>query len=125
MESVYTEKAPKPVGPYSQAVKIGNMVFVSGQLGVDPSTGKLIKDNVELQIRRAFMNVASILEAAGCSLSKVVKVTVYLKDPSYFKVMNEVYVEFFRDHKPARTTVIASPPIDEAVVEVDVIAYLE
>lgn len=122
---MYTEKAPKPVGPYSQAVRIGNMVFVSGQLGVDPSTGKLIKDNVELQIRRAFMNVVSILEAAGCSLSKVVKVTVYLKDPSYFKVMNEVYVEFFKDHKPARTTVIASPPIDEAVVEVDVIAYLE
>ncbi|MEM0078730.1 MAG: Rid family detoxifying hydrolase [Nitrososphaerota archaeon] len=125
MEFVYTEKAPKPVGPYSQAVKIGNMVFVSGQLGIDPSTGKLIKDDIELQMRRAFMNVASILEAAGSNLSKVVKVTVYLKDPSYFKTMNEVYVEFFRDYKPARTTVIASPPIDEAVIEVDVIAYLD
>lgn len=124
MEFVYTENAPKPVGPYSQAVKIGNMVYVSGQLGIDPSTGRIISDDVELQMRRAFMNVASILEAAGSSLSRVVKVTVYLKDPSYFKILNKVYVEFFGDHRPARTTIIASPPVDGAVVEVDVIAYL-
>ncbi|MEN2974679.1 MAG: Rid family detoxifying hydrolase [Candidatus Caldarchaeales archaeon] len=124
-EVITTEKAPKPVAPYSQAIRCGGFLFVSGQLGIDAVTGKLVEGGFEEQARKALQNVEAILEAAGYSLQDVVKVNVYLKSSEYFKTLNKVYGEFFRDHKPSRTSVVAPPPLDEALVEIDVIAYRE
>lgn len=121
-EVVYTEKAPKPVASYSQAIKCDKLLFVSGQLGVDISTGKLA-EGFEEQAKNVFLNIQEIIKSAGYEIEDIVRVTIYLKSPEYFKTMNRVYEEFFKNHKPTRTTVIASPPIEDAFIEVDVIAY--
>ncbi len=122
IEYVYTDKAPKPVGPYSQAVKAGCFVFVAGQIPLDPSTGKLVED-FEEAARRALENVKAILEAAGATLGDVVKVTVYIRDISRFQDFNRVYSEFFRDSKPARAVVEVSNLPLNAPLEIEAIAY--
>lgn len=111
-------------GPYSPAVVSNGLVFVSGQIGFSPETGKLVDDSVEGQLRQAFSNVSQILEAAGATLDRVVKVTVYLTDLGAFGDVNRVFSEVFPDDPPARTTVeVAALPLG-ALVELDVVAAL-
>ncbi|MBA3857525.1 MAG: deaminase [Cyanobacteria bacterium PR.3.49] len=124
MKVVATESAPKAIGPYSQAIVMNNMVFVSGQIPINPATGNLVEGPIADQTRQVMSNLSAILEAAGASLDKVVKTTVYLKDMGDFQEMNEVYGGHFPDHKPARATVqVAKLPRDVGV-EIDCIAVL-
>ena len=123
MEYYKTGKAPSPVGCYSQAVRAGDFLFVAGQVPLDPRTKKLVKGGIEAQARRALENVKAIVEAAGLSLEKVVKVTVFLKDVKDFKKMNDVYCTFFVKDPPARTTVQAQLALSELLIEIDAIAY--
>lgn len=125
MEFIQTDKAPKPIGPYSQAVKVGNMLFVSGQIPIDPETGKLVQGSFKDKARRALMNLVSIVEAAGGSVEDIVKVTVYLTDISRFPEFNQVYEDVMKGHKPARAVIgVASLPAG-AEIEVEAIAILE
>ncbi len=119
---VFTDKAPKPIGPYSQAVRVGNTLFVSGQIPIDPSTGQLVKGGVKEQTERVLENVKAILEAAGYSLGDVAWVFVAIKDLSKFSELNEVYSRYFRENPPARITVEASNLPSGALVEISVIA---
>ena len=117
-----TELAPKAIGPYSQAIRANGFVFCAGQTPIDPAVGKLIDGDVPAQTRRVLHNLSAILEAAGTSLSRVVKTTVFLTDMANFKAMNEVYAEFFPEHPPARSTVaVAGLPLG-AQVEIECIA---
>ncbi|MEM3384818.1 MAG: RidA family protein [Nitrososphaeria archaeon] len=118
---IRTKNAPTPIGPYSQAIKAGNFLFISGQGPIDPKTGKKIVGDIKEQTRQVLENIKSILEAAGLTLENVVKVNVYLKNINDFPKMNEVYKEYFKTSPPARTTVQAIPPAD-IDVEIDAIA---
>ncbi len=121
-EVIATKKAPGAVGPYSQAIQVGHFVFTAGQLAFDPATGKLVEGGIEEQARQVLRNIAAVLEAAGSSLDKVVKTTVFLKDMGDFKAMNGVYASFFANQPPARSTVeVAALPLG-ALVEIDAIA---
>lgn len=122
MESIRTEHAPAAIGPYSQAVVVGDLVFTAGQIALDPTSGKVIEGGVEAQTARVMENIAAVLEAAGSSLSQVVKTTVFLTDMADFPAMNKVYAEAFGDHKPARATVaVAGLPLG-ARVEIEAVA---
>lgn len=121
--AVKTDRAPKPAGPYSQAIRAGDFIYVAGQGGVDPSTGKFVEGGVEEQTRQTLKNIEAILKAAGSSLDEVVKVSVFLKDVKDFQTMNKVYAEFFKAPPPARTTVGVSFVVPEMLVEIDVVAY--
>lgn len=121
--AVHTEKAPKPVGPYSQAVEVGNTLYLSGQIGIDPETNRL-REGFEDQAKQVLSNVEAVLEAAGYSKENVVKVTIYLTDLSKFGIFNELYEEFFKDvePKPARVTVgVKELPLG-AEIEIEVVA---
>jgi len=119
---ISTELAPKAIGPYSQAIRANGFVFCAGQTPIDPAVGKLIEGDVPAQTRRVLQNLSAILAAAGTSLSKVVKTTVFLTDMANFKAMNEVYAEFFPEHPPARSTIaVAGLPLG-AQVEIECIA---
>lgn len=120
---VRTPNAPKPGGPYSQGVKVGDLLFVSGQVALDPKTGKLAGDDIESQTRQVLQNVKSIVEASGCKLSDVVKISVFLGDANDFRKMNEVCSTFFAENPPARTTVEAGMPGPGMRIMVDAIAY--
>jgi len=119
---VATEKAPEAVGPYSQAIVAGGLVFTAGQLGIVPSTKQLAGLDVEAQTRQALENIQAVLEAAGSCLEHVVKVTVFLQDMAEFARMNAVYAEFFPSAAPARSTVQAAALPLGGRVEIDVIA---
>ena len=122
---VEAKDAPKPIGPYSQAIKAGEFVFCAGQTARDPETNKLIEGDVSAQTERVLKNISAVLTAAGTDLNHVVKTTVYLKNMSDFNSMNEVYGRYFKDAPPARATVgVAALPVD-ALVEIDVIAALQ
>ena len=121
---VYTDKAPKPIGPYSQAIIAGNFVFVAGQIPIDPETGEIVKGGIEEQTRRVLENIKAILEAAGSSLDKVVRVQVFLADLKLFEKFNKVYAEYFKENPPARVTVEVSSLPKGVLLEVDVIATL-
>ena len=124
-QAVQTDKAPKPVGPYSQAIRAGNLVFVSGQGALDPATGQPKRDSVEVESRQVMENLKTILEAAGSSLDRVVKSTCYLTDLADFQTFNRVYGEYFQKDPPARTTIQAARlPLDFRV-EVDVVATVD
>jgi len=118
--AVLTDKAPKPVAPYSQAVDTGNMIFVSGQVGLNPTTGKL-EENFEDEVRRCLDNLMNILQEAGYSADDVVKTTVFLSDLSLFSTANEIYKRYFPNVKPARSCVGAALAIG-AKVEIEAIA---
>jgi len=120
-EIVSTDKAPAAVGPYSQAVRVGDLVFTAGQVALDPATGKLVEGGIEEQTRQVLQNLAAVLEAAGSSLDRVVKTTVFLKDMSNFAAMNAVYAEFFPTDPPARSTVEVSALALGALVEIEAI----
>lgn len=120
---VYTKKAPEPVGPYSQGVvATGTFVFTAGQIAIDPETGKLIEGDIKAQTKQVLENIKAVLESAGTGLENVVKVTVYMKDLSEFSQMNEVYSEYFKESKPARTTVEVSNLPKGVKIEIDAIA---
>lgn len=121
---VLTDRGPKPIGPYSQAVKSNGFVFVSGQIALDPKGGEFVGVDVRAQTERVMENLKGILEAAGTSLGHVVKTTVYLKDMNDFAAMNEVYGKYFTASPPARSTVQAARLPKDALVEIDVIAFL-
>lgn len=121
-ESISTDKAPAAVGPYSQAVRVGDFVFAAGQVAIDPAAGKLIEGDVAAQTRQVLTNLSVVLEAAGSSLARVVKTTVFLKDMGQFQAMNAVYAEFFPSDPPARSTVeVVTLPLG-ALVEIEAIA---
>jgi 2-iminobutanoate/2-iminopropanoate deaminase len=119
---ISTPNAPAAIGPYSQAVRVGNLVFVSGQIPLDPATGQLVGGDIGVQTEQVLENLAAILEAAGSSLAQVVKATVYLRDLGEFGRMNEVYAKFFRENPPARATVQVARLPREAALEIDVVA---
>jgi len=122
---IHTDKAPNPVAPYSQAVVLGNLVFVSGQGSADPVTKKVVHGTIEDETDRALQNLKAVLEAAGSSLDRVVKVTAYLSDLNYYDVFNQVYGKFFtNDPRPARVCIQAGKLPFETKVEIDAIAYI-
>lgn len=124
METIATERAPKAIGPYSQAIKANGLLFTSGQICLDPATGDLVKGDFPAQVRRVFMNLEAVLEEAGTTFSKVVKATVYLTDLANFQALNTIYAEYFGEHKPARTTVGVKELPKGSLVEIDLIALL-
>lgn len=122
MEFVSTDRAPKAIGPYSQATIADDVVYTAGQIALDPATGEVVAGGVSEQTERVFANLGAILQAAGTSLASVVKTTVYLTDMNDFKAMNEVYARAFGDHRPARSTVAVAALPRGVSVEIDVIA---
>ena len=124
LSPVMTTAAPKALGPYSQAIKAGQFLFVSGQVPIDPATNNLVDGSIADQTRRAFENVGAILKAGGASFKDVVRTTVYLADLGDFAAMNEVYATFFTSPQPARSTIQAARLPRDARIEVDVIAFL-
>jgi 2-iminobutanoate/2-iminopropanoate deaminase len=123
-EVVLTARAPKAIGPYSQAIKSNGLVFLSGQVALDPQTGEFVGSDVRQQTERVFENIKAVLEAAGANLNHVVKTTVFLKDMNDFAAMNEVYARYFTAAPPARSTVQAARLPKDALVEIEVIASL-
>lgn len=122
MDYVNSEKAPRAIGPYSQAVIAGNTIYTAGQIALDPETMELAGGDVASQTDRVLRNLAAILEAAGSSLKQVVRTTVYLVDMADFPAMNEVYSRHFGDHRPARSTVAVAALPKGARVEIDAVA---
>jgi len=118
---IFTEKAPKPVGPYSQAIVSGDFVFVSGQIAIDPETSKVVEGGIETQTAQVLENIKNILESVDLSLNDVVKTSVFLRDISDFQAFNRVYSKYFEKDPPARTTVQANL-MDGVFVEIDAIA---
>jgi 2-iminobutanoate/2-iminopropanoate deaminase len=121
---VLTDRGPKPIGPYSQAIKSNGFVFISGQVALDPGTGEFVGGDVRRQTERVLENLKAILEASGVSLNHVVKTTVFLKDMNDFAAVNEVYARYFTAAPPARSTVQAARLPKDALVEIDLIASL-
>jgi 2-iminobutanoate/2-iminopropanoate deaminase len=120
--AVSTDGAPKAIGPYSQAIRAGSLLFLSGQIPIDPATGQMVDGDIAQQTHRVFKNLEAILTAAGASFDNVVRTTVYLADMSDFAAMNEVYGTYFSSPAPARATVQASRLPRDARVEIDLIA---
>ena len=123
-QAISSEGAPRAIGPYSQAVRAGSMLFVSGQIPLDPATGLMVDGDIAAQTHRVFANLRAILDAAGASFDHVVRTTVYLADMNDFNAMNEVYGTYFSSPAPARATVQAARLPKDARVEIDVIASL-
>lgn len=124
-EIVIAEQAPKAIGPYSAGVKVGDFVFTAGQLGIDPDSGEFVPGGIEEQTRKALENLSAVLEAAGTSLSKVVKTTVFLNDMNDFGAMNGVYGQFFTADFPARSAVQAAKLPKGGLVEIEAVAILD
>ena len=121
---VRTASAPKAIGPYEQAVKVGDFIYASGQIPLDPATGNLVENNITIQTRQVMENLKAVLSAAGSSLERVVKTTVFLKTISDFAAMNEVYGDYLGNVKPARSTVAVADLPRGALVEIDLIAIV-
>lgn len=122
MQPINTEKAPKAIGPYSQAIKYENLVFISGQIAIDPNTQEFIGGNIETQVKRVMENIKAILEEAGLNFNHVIKTTIYLKNLEDFDKVNKIYGEYFTEHKPARATMEVSNLPKGALVEIEAIA---
>jgi 2-iminobutanoate/2-iminopropanoate deaminase len=122
-EIIATEEAPKAIGPYSQAVRVGTLVFLSGQIPLDPKTGELVQGDIVEQTRRVMENLSAVLRASGVSLSEVVRSTIYLTNLGDFGKVNEVYASYFPTEPPARATVEVSALPRGASVEIDMIAH--
>ena len=124
LQYVHSNDAPKAIGPYSQAIKVGEFVFTAGQVALDPATMQLVEGDVRVQTDRVMKNLAAVLAAANTSLGRVVRTTVFLADMGDFAAMNEVYAAHFGDHRPARSTVAVKTLPRNALVEIDVVAAL-
>ena len=122
MDIIATDKAPRAIGPYSQAVLVGNVIYTAGQIALDPGTMQIVGQDVAEQTDRVLRNLAAVLEQAGSSLQHVVKTTVFLADMADFPAMNEVYARHFGDHRPARSTVAVRTLPKDARVEIDAVA---
>jgi 2-iminobutanoate/2-iminopropanoate deaminase len=123
-EIVHTDKAPKAIGPYSQAIRTDSMIYAAGQTGIDPATGDLIAGGVEEQTRQALTNLKNVIEAAGSSLGRVVKTTVFLKDMNDFAKMNAIYAEYFGENPPARSTIAVAGLPKGGLVEIEAVALI-
>ena len=124
-EKIYTSKAPEPIGPYSQAVKAGGFLYLSGQIAIDPQTNALIASNdVQAETRQVFANIEAVLEAANASWNQVVKVSVFLKNMEDFHAVNEVYTTYFKDIQPAREAVEVAQLPKGVKVEISLVAFL-
>lgn len=121
---VHTDNAPEAIGPYSQAISAGGLLFASGQIPLVPSTGELLRGDIQEQTHQVLRNLAAVLEASGASLATVVKTTVFLADMGEFAAMNEIYAEHFGEHRPARSTVQAGGLPRNVSVEIDAIALV-
>ncbi len=122
MERIVTDKAPKPIGPYSQAIKFGNLVFTSGQIGIDPNTGKITEGEIEQEAEQVFCNLARVLEAAGTRFQNAVKVTVFMTDLSNFPRVNRVYARYFKEPFPARSCFQVAALPAGARIEIEIVA---
>ena len=125
MKVISTQKAPAAIGPYSQAIKVGNLLFASGQIPINPATGTIVEGGIKEQTRQSLTNVKAILEEAGLTLSDVVKTTVFLADMNDFADMNGVYAEFFSEPYPARSAVAVKTLPKGASVEIEVVAEVK
>ena len=123
-EVIFTEKAPKAIGPYSQAQKVGDLLFTSGQIPLNPSTGELVTE-IKAATKQSLENIKAILEAAGTSLENVVKTVVYIKSMNDFGDVNEVYGEYFKENAPARSCVEVARLPKDALVEIEAIAIMK
>ncbi|HEX9617070.1 MAG TPA: RidA family protein [Anaerolineales bacterium] len=123
--TIKTEKAPQAIGPYSQGILTGNFVFTAGQISLDPETGEIVPGGIEAETRRVLQNLSSVLEAAGSSLDRVVKTTVFLRDMGDFARMNSVYAEFFTRSFPARSTVQVAALPKNAAIEIEAVAIVD
>lgn len=124
MKIIATSHAPAAIGPYSQAVVFGNLLFTSGQIPLNPENGQLVEGGIREQAEQVFRNLKGVLEAAGTDFSKVVKTTVFLKDMNQFADLNEVYASYFQTHKPARSTVEVARLPKDVLVEIELLAAL-
>ena len=120
---ITTDNAPKPIGPYSAGVRVGDLVFTAGQIGLDPLTGEVVPGGIQAETRQVFRNLQGVLEATGSSLQEIVKTTVFLRDMNDFAQMNTIYAEFFSQDYPARSTVQVSALPKGVAVEVEAIAF--
>ena len=125
MLTISTDKAPAAIGPYSQAVRSGNFLFCSGQLGIDPDTKALVENDIKKQTSQIFSNIKAVLNAADLNLTNIVKATIFLSDMENFPIVNEIYAQHFEGHKPARSTVQAARLPLDALIEIECIAVYE
>jgi 2-iminobutanoate/2-iminopropanoate deaminase len=124
LDIIHTDSAPQAIGPYSQAIRVGDFVYTTGQIALDPVSGQIVAGGIEAHTRQVLNNLKNVLEAAGSGLHRVVKTTVYMQDLAEFAAMNVVYIEFFGDHRPARTTIqIAAVPRGSRV-EIECVAVV-
>lgn len=121
---IFTDQAPKAIGPYSQAVRAGDFLFLSGQIPLDPQTGEIVKGDIKIQTERVMENIKAVLEAAGADFTRVVRSGIFLKSLQDFAAMNEVYGRYFPQEPPARSTVEVSRLPRDVGIEIDVVAYL-
>jgi 2-iminobutanoate/2-iminopropanoate deaminase len=123
MQYIKTAKAPEAIGPYSQAIKVGNFIYTSGQIALTPK-GEMREDDIEIQTNQVLTNLKNVLEEAGSSLDKVVKTTIFLANMDDFAKVNEIYAKYFGEHKPARSTVAVKTLPKNALVEIEAIAIV-
>ena len=121
---IHTTEAPQAIGPYSQAVRVGQFVFLSGQIPLDPASGNIVEGDITVQTRRVMENLGAVLRAAGASFSDVVKTTIFLADLGHFSKMNEVYGAYFASEPPARATVQVGALPRSVLIEIDMIAHI-
>jgi 2-iminobutanoate/2-iminopropanoate deaminase len=121
---ISTNKAPAAIGPYSQAVRLGNLVFTSGQIPADPASGEIVPGGVEIQTRQALKNLEEVLNAAGTKLKNVLKTTLFIKNMDDFLLINEVYAKFFSTEPPARSCVEAARLPKDVLIEIEAVAYI-
>ncbi len=122
MQKIETDRAPKAIGPYSQAIHYGNFLFISGQIALDPDTQEMVEGGIEEQTKRVMENIKAILNEANMDFDNVIKTTIFLKDLADFDKVNRIYGEYFKEHKPARSTVEVNNLPKGALIEIEVIA---
>lgn len=125
IQTMTSPMAPPALGPYSHATKVGNLIFLSGQIAIDTKTGEIVSGGIEEQTHQVFANIKAVLASAGCQLNKVIRTTVYMKNISEFSAMNKVYANYFADHLPARSTLEVSGLPKNAKIEIEVIAEID
>jgi 2-iminobutanoate/2-iminopropanoate deaminase len=125
MKVISTKKAPAAIGPYSQAIQVGNLIYISGQIPIDPATGNFVEGGIKEQTRQSLTNIQAILEEAGLTMCNVVKTTVFMADMADFSDMNSVYAEFFSEPYPARSAVAVKTLPKGALVEIEVVAEIK